>query len=53
MHCGITEKGAKKIVNIQQLEELVMCKPSNDSEEPSAKTQAVYETIFGKMRRLK
>ena len=52
-HCGITEKGVKQIAKIEQLEELVLGKPSDYSEEPAAKTQAAYETILGNMRSLK
>ena len=52
-HCGITEKGARQIAKIEQLEELVLGKPSDYSEEPAAKTQAAYETILKKMRNLK
>ena len=40
-------------MRIRQLEELVLGKPSDYSEEPAAKTQVTYETILGKMRNLK
>ena len=36
--CGITEEGVKQIANIQQIEELVLGKPSDYSEETVAKT---------------
>ena len=52
-HCGITEKEVQQIAQIQQLEELVLGKPSNYSEEPAAKTKSAYETILGNMRNLK
>ena len=32
VHCGVTEEGAQQIAMIQQLEELVMGKPSDDSD---------------------
>ena len=51
--CGITEKGVKQIVRIEQLEELVLGKLSVYSEEPAAKTKAAYETILKYMRNLK
>ena len=47
------EKGVQQIVQIQQLEELALGKPSDYSEEPAAKTKAAYETILKKMRNLK
>ena len=52
-HCGVTEKGVEQIATIKQLEKLVLSKPSDYSDEPAAKTQAAYETIFSKMMNLK
>ena len=52
-YCGITEKGAQQIAKIEQLEELVLGKPSDYSEEPAAKTEAAYKAILKNMRSLK
>ncbi len=52
-HCGITKIGAKQIALIKQLEELVLGKAPDYSDEPAAKTQGVYETIFKRMRNLR
>ena len=52
-HCGITEKGVYQIARIEQLEELVLGKRSDYSEEPAAKTRAAYENILGSMKGLK
>ena len=52
-YCGITEEGVKQIAKIEQLEELILGKPSVYSEEPAAKTQAAYETILISTRNLK
>ena len=45
-HCGITEKGINKIARTQQMEELVLGKPPDYSDEPAANTKAAYLTIL-------
>ena len=51
--CCITEEGVEQIAKIEELEELILGKPSVYSEEPAAKTQAAYQTILRNMGNLK
>lgn len=51
-HCGVTEKG-EQIAMMAQLEDLVLGKPSDNSDESAAKTEAAYEAIFKNMKNLK
>lgn len=52
-HCGITEYGVDCITITKQLEELVLGKLSDYSEEPEAKTQVTYKYIFRELGNLK
>ena len=52
-HCGITEEGVRQIAMIEQLEELVLGRPLDDSDEPTAKIEASCRAVLRNMRNLK
>ncbi len=51
--CGISEEGVEQIAMISQLEELVLGRPWDYSDEPAAENMWTYMAIFKNMKRLK